>query len=77
LPLSSVSPQQLGELPAELIDELDAAVQQGEKDRLDQLIQQVRQYGQEAAAALQEFAENYDYDALSSLLAETKRIIQR
>jgi PAS domain S-box-containing protein len=77
LPASSVSPQQLAELPPELIDELDAAVQQGEKDRLDQLIQQVRQYRQEAAVALQEFAENYDYDALSSLLAETKRTIQR
>jgi PAS domain S-box-containing protein len=74
---SSVSPQQLGELPAELIEELHAAVQQGEKDRLDQLIQHVGEYNQQSAAALQEFAENYDYDALSSLLAETKRTILR
>jgi PAS domain S-box-containing protein len=71
---SSVNPQQLSELPAELIAQLHTAVQQGEKERLDLLIRQVTEYNRQSAVALQAFAENYDYDALSSLLAETKRI---
>jgi PAS domain S-box-containing protein len=77
LPLlpSSVKPRQLSELPADLIEQLHTAVQQGEKERLDQLIQQVGGHNQQSAAALKAFAENYDYDALSSLLADTKRII--
>jgi signal transduction histidine kinase len=74
---SSVNAQQLSELPAGLIDQLHDAVQQGEKDLLDQLIQQVSEHNKQSAGPLQELAENYDYDALSSLLAETKRKIQQ
>jgi hypothetical protein len=48
------------------------AVQQGDKERLDRLIQEVAQYNGQAAGALQEFAENYAYDALTSLLAKIR-----
>jgi hypothetical protein len=48
------------------------AVQAGEKDRLDQLIQKVGAYDKHAAAALMGFAENYEYDELTYLLTETK-----
>jgi hypothetical protein len=65
---STVSPDQLAKLPAEWIDELLGAVSEGEKDRLDKLIQRIEQSDKQAAAALREFAENYDYDALTHLL---------
>ena len=69
---SLVSPEQLALLPSQLIHQLHDAVQEGEKARLDRLIQEVAQYNRQAAGALQEFAENYDYDALTSLLAKAK-----
>ena len=61
------------ELPAELIDQLHDAVQKGEKDRLDQLIRDVGNLDRQAGAALKQLAENYDYDALSRLLENSKR----
>ena len=76
-PPSYLSPQQLAELPPALILQLHAAVQEGEKERLDQLIQEVAAYNQQSAAALHEFADNYDYDALTSLLAPANRKSQR
>jgi hypothetical protein len=60
-----------------LITQLHDAVQDGEKERLDQLIQEVAEYNQQSAAALHEFADNYEYDALTSLLAGTSRESQR
>ena len=72
---STVSPDQLAKLPAEWIDELLGAVSEGEKDRLDKLIQRIEQSDKQAAAALREFAENYDYDALTHLLVTTQEKI--
>jgi PAS domain S-box-containing protein len=72
-PPSPLSPQQLAALPPALITQLHDAVQDGEKERLDQLIQEVAEYNQQSAAALHEFADNYEYDALTSLLAGTSR----
>jgi PAS domain S-box-containing protein len=69
---AGLSPAQLAELPWELISQLYDAVQAGEKDRLDQLIQKVGAYDKHAAAALMGFAENYEYDELTYLLTETK-----
>ena len=69
---SLVSPEQLAPLPSQLIHQLHDAVQEGDKALLDRLIQEVAQYNCQAAGALQEFAENYDYDALTSLLAKAK-----
>jgi anti-sigma regulatory factor (Ser/Thr protein kinase) len=71
-----VSPEQLAKLPSELINQLHDAVQEGEKDRLDQLIQRAEQYDKPAAGGLKKFAENYEYDALTHLLEETKRNLQ-
>jgi PAS domain S-box-containing protein len=76
-PSPYVSPQQLAELPPALILQLHDAVQEGEKERLDQLIQEVAEYNQQSAAALHKFADNYEYDALTSLLAGTNRESQR
>jgi len=61
------------ELPVELINQLHDAVQQGDKDRLDQLIRTIRDSDRQLAGALNELAENYEYDALTYLLQDTKR----
>jgi anti-sigma regulatory factor (Ser/Thr protein kinase) len=75
--LPVVSPQRLVKLPPVLIDQLLDAVQEGDKDRLDQLIQRVEECSQQSARALRGFADNYEYDALTSLLAETKRDLRQ
>lgn len=72
-PLSGMSPEQLGELPLGLINQLQDAVQKGEKDRLDQLIQSVEAYDKHAAGALKHLAENYEYDDLTILFTATHR----
>jgi PAS domain S-box-containing protein len=69
--LSSVSPEQLGELPSGLISQLRDAVEKGEKDRLDQLIQSVDAYDKNASRALRYLAGNYEYDHLTILFTET------
>jgi PAS domain S-box-containing protein len=71
-----ISPEQLLQLPSDLIYQLHAAVSAGEKDRLDQLIGQISRYNPPAAEALQQFADSYDYDFLSTLLTETKQAQQ-
>jgi hypothetical protein len=76
LPIA-VNPEQLITLPSELINQLHDAVQEGEKDRLDQLIQRVEPYDQQAAGGLKGLAENYEYDALTHLLVEAKRRSQQ
>jgi len=76
-PPSYVSPEQLAQLPPALILQLHDAVQEGEKERLDQLIQEVAVYNEQSAVALHEFADNYEYDALTSLLAPATRDSQR
>ena len=68
----AVSPERLAKLSLELINQLQDAVQEGEKDRLDQLIQGIEEFDQQAADVLKAFAQNYEYDALTHLLAETK-----
>jgi nitrogen-specific signal transduction histidine kinase len=72
-PPSRVSLEQLGELPVVLISQLQDAVQKGEKDLLDQLIHEVEAYDKHAADALKSLAENYEYDDLTILFAETQR----
>jgi signal transduction histidine kinase len=69
---ASVSSEQLARLPLELINQLQNAVQEGEKDRLDALIQSVQAYDKDAAAGLKNHAENYEYDDLTLLFAETQ-----
>jgi hypothetical protein len=74
---ASVSSEQLARLPLELINQLQSAVQEGEKDRLDALIQSVQGYDKEAAAGLKNHAENYEYDDLTLLFAETQHRITK
>jgi hypothetical protein len=49
------------------------AVQKGEKDRLDQLIRGAGDLDRQVGAALKQLAENYEYDALTSLLHDSQR----
>jgi signal transduction histidine kinase/DNA-binding response OmpR family regulator len=55
-------------IPAEFIDGLRDAVQNGEKNRLDDLIAQVAVTDARSAHVLNELADNYDYGGLSRLL---------
>ena len=71
--LVGLSPEQLGELPSGLISQLQDAVQKGEKDLLDQLIQGVEAFDKDASRALKHLAENYEYDHLTILFTETQR----
>ena len=70
----SVSSKQLAELPLALINQLQNAVLEGEKNRLDELIQSVQAYDKNAAAAgLKHHAENYEYDDLTVLFTEAQQ----
>jgi PAS domain S-box-containing protein len=69
----AASPLKILELPAQLMNELHAAVQNGEKDRLDELIRNVGNLDRQLGAALKQLAENYDYDALTCLLEDSQR----
>jgi PAS domain S-box-containing protein len=73
----SVRSEQLAGLPLELINQLQAAVHEGEKDRLDALIQSVQAYDKNAAAGLKNHAENYEYDDLTVLFTETQQRITK
>jgi signal transduction histidine kinase/response regulator RpfG family c-di-GMP phosphodiesterase len=57
-------------LPMELLQQLRGAVQDGEKDRLDQLITEVANRNPRSGQALKELADKYDYDALTNVLRE-------
>jgi PAS domain S-box-containing protein len=70
---SALGPELLAELPAELIDQLHDAVLNGDKGRLDQLIEKVAEQDTRAAQTLKELADTYDYDALTRLLEDTSR----
>lgn len=63
----------LSALPPDLVEQLRDAVRNGEKDRLDDLIAAAARRDFEAAHALQELADRYEYDALTTLLAEAVR----
>jgi PAS domain S-box-containing protein len=73
----TVSSKQLAVLPLELINQLQNAVQEGEKDRLDELIGSVQAYDKNAAAGLKSHAENYEYDYLTVLFTETQQRITK
>jgi PAS domain S-box-containing protein len=69
----AASPLNLRELPAELINQLQAAVQKGEKDRLDELIRDAGDFDRQAGAALKQLADDYEYDTLTCLLEDSQR----
>jgi CheY-like chemotaxis protein len=60
----------LAGLPTALLQQLRSAVQDGEKDRLDELIAAVTNRDPQSGQALKGLADKYDYDALTNLLAE-------
>jgi hypothetical protein len=63
----------LSGLPMELLQQLRIAVQDGEKDRLDELIAAVANQDSHSARALKELADKYEYDTLTNLLTEAAR----
>jgi PAS domain S-box-containing protein len=66
---AALSTESLGQLPRELIEEIRNATLSGNKKLLDKLILKVPETGDaEAARALQELADKYEYDALTRLL---------
>ena len=72
--VSALSAERLGQLPSELIKELHSAILSGNKNLLDKLILKVREAGDIVSApALEELADNYEYEALTRLLEEACR----
>jgi CheY-like chemotaxis protein len=72
--LAALSAERLRQLPEELIEELRNATLTGNKKLLDKLILKVPETGDAGSAhALQELADNYEYDALTRLLEEACR----
>jgi signal transduction histidine kinase/response regulator RpfG family c-di-GMP phosphodiesterase len=63
----------LSSLPANLIKELQSAVRDGQKDRLDDLIAAVAGRDSQCGRALKDLADQYDYDALNNLLTEARQ----
>ena len=57
-------------LPEELREALRAAIQDGDKLRLDGLIREVGERDGRSASVFRELAEKYEYEALSGLLEE-------
>jgi len=74
---SVVRPAMLAQVPAELIDQLNDAVLNGDKDSLDRLVQMVGELDARAMQALKGLADKYEYDALSCLLKGTAKTVQR
>ncbi len=67
--VETLSAENFGQLPRELIDELRNATLNGNKKLLDELILKVRETEDaRSAGALQELADKYEYDALMQLL---------
>jgi CheY-like chemotaxis protein len=68
---SAVSGEVLGRLPVEMVGALLDATLKGSKKLLDKLILEVRETENSASAdALQELADQYEYDTLTRLLEE-------
>jgi CheY-like chemotaxis protein len=59
-------------LPAEWIAQLDHAVQNGEKDRIDELMKTIEEGDGVLARVLKGLADRYEYDALTHLLEEVR-----
>jgi CheY-like chemotaxis protein len=72
----TLSAERLGQLPLELMEELRNATLSGNKNLMDKLIHKIRETvgHAESAHALQELADNYEYDALTGLLEEACRL---
>jgi PAS domain S-box-containing protein len=70
----ALSAERLGRLPLELLEDLRTATLSGNKRLLDELILKVRETDDNGSAhALQELADNYEYDALTGVLEATCR----
>jgi CheY-like chemotaxis protein len=67
--IGAVDPERLGRLPQDLINSLRSTILSGNKNELDQLLVTLHKTGDtQSAQALQQLADNYDYDGLNHLL---------
>jgi PAS domain S-box-containing protein len=57
-------------LPADIVAELRRAVESGEKQYLDRLIEKVGEIDGKSARLLKQLADNYEYDAMNELFRE-------
>jgi CheY-like chemotaxis protein len=70
-PVSDPKSVSIEELPPELVGELQLAIRNGEKDRLDRLIERVGERNGAVSQALKGLADKYDYEAIAHLLEGT------
>jgi CheY-like chemotaxis protein len=70
---SGLGPEVLAAVPAEILADLREAVLDGDKARLNQILERVAVHNAKAAAALTELAEKYEYEALLALLEGSRR----
>jgi hypothetical protein len=56
-------------LPDELVEQMRIAIEDGQKDRLDELIAVLANRKTPCARALKDLADNYEYDALTNMLS--------
>jgi two-component system sensor histidine kinase/response regulator len=62
----------LGSLPAEFRSQLQEAVRNGDKGRIDRLLETLGEGNGNCATALRNLAERYEYDAIIHVLKETR-----
>lgn len=72
--MPALSAEELGQMPKEWIEGLHRATLSGNKSLMDKLILEARDAGHVGSAhGLQALADNYEYDALTQLLEESRR----
>ncbi len=65
-----ISAPSLATVPAEFAGDLRQAVLEGEKNRIDEILRQLRSRDASLAGALQELADQYEYESLTQMLEE-------
>jgi hypothetical protein len=72
-PARGLNPGRLQALPVELLSQLHDAVRAGDKSGLDGVIRRIGECEKQTAEALQELADQYEYDALIRCLSGIPR----
>ena len=69
-PEIELKPEQLAELPSELINDLHQAVLVSDPERIDEIIGNIINHNSPIGKALQKYSKNFDYDNLLKLLVK-------
>ena len=70
--LSALDPAALRNLPSEFRSQLQEAVRNGDKRRIDRLLETLGEGNGNCAIALRDLADRYEYDAITHLMQETR-----